>query len=232
MPINFMNLSSGGASVADWASSPKRHPPRGPRSIIQKFKLRILLGASGTPGRGTGRGDARGATRKRGIDGEGGGEGTEGRHSLARFARRRKTQQKEGSGRCAAARAAGRAEKRLEGRGERRRNEKECNKLAVRLFSTCIKTSSGDGRPGKYWPTPSALSRAPPTLAFHSPLHVPPLGPQSSSFSSSSTSATIPKRKSEAALLRCCSVAPSIGKIMFDLISQRCERGHLNSLTG
>lgn len=34
------------------------------------------------------------------------------------------------------------------------RNEKECNKLAVRLFSTCIKTSSGDGRLGKYCPTP------------------------------------------------------------------------------
>ncbi|KAH0546304.1 hypothetical protein KQX54_008155 [Cotesia glomerata] len=30
--------------------------------------------------------------------------------------------------------------------GRRGRNEKECNKLAVRLFSTCIKTSSGDGR--------------------------------------------------------------------------------------
>lgn len=39
---------------------------------------------------------------------------------------------------------------------ERERNEKECNKLAVRLFSTCIKTSSSDGRLGKYWPTPSA----------------------------------------------------------------------------
>lgn len=36
------------------------------------------------------------------------------------------------------------------------RNEKECNKLAVRLFSTCIKTSSGDGRLEKYWPTPSS----------------------------------------------------------------------------
>lgn len=37
------------------------------------------------------------------------------------------------------------------------RNEKECNKLAVRLFSTCIKTSSGDGRLGKYCPTPQKL---------------------------------------------------------------------------
>lgn len=41
--------------------------------------------------------------------------------------------QKEGSGRCAAD----------AGRKVRKRNEKECNKLAVRLFSTCIKTSSG-----------------------------------------------------------------------------------------
>jgi len=41
--------------------------------------------------------------------------------------------QKEGSGRCAAD----------AGRKVRERNEKECNKLAVRLFSTCIKTSSG-----------------------------------------------------------------------------------------
>lgn len=44
-----------------------------------------------------------------------------------------------------------------ESRGARgERNEKECNKLAARLFSTCIKTSSGDGRLGKYCPTPSA----------------------------------------------------------------------------
>lgn len=41
--------------------------------------------------------------------------------------------QKEGSGRCA-------TDARRRARG---RNEKECNKLAVRLFSTCIKTSSG-----------------------------------------------------------------------------------------
>lgn len=50
------------------------------------------------------------------------------------------------------------------------RNEKECNKLAVRLFSTCIKTSSGDGRPGKYCPTPS-------TPLFSPSIQSPPLHP-------------------------------------------------------
>lgn len=85
MPINFINLSSGGASVADWAPSPKRHPPRGPRGIIQKFKLRILLGASGTR-----------AARREGRD--------ERKRGSVSSHGRRKTQQKEGSGRCAAAR--------------------------------------------------------------------------------------------------------------------------------
>lgn len=51
----------------------------------------------------------------------------------------------------------------------RTRNEKERNKLAVRLFSTCIKTSSSDERElaraaEKYCPTPSAAAAAVPTL--------------------------------------------------------------------
>lgn len=63
------------------------------------------------------------------VSGGGGGDGR--REGPALFSSERV--QKEGSGRCAAD----------AGRKVRKRNEKECNKLAVRLFSTCIKTSSG-----------------------------------------------------------------------------------------
>lgn len=71
--------------------------------------------------------------------------------------------QKEGSGRCAVD----------AGRKVRKRNEKECNKLAVRLFSTCIKTSSGATddlesiarhfpRPSTGPPSPSPRATSPP----------------------------------------------------------------------
>ena len=48
--------------------------------------------------------------------------------------------------------------KSLKGENVERRNEKECNKLAVRLFSTCIKTSSSDGRANLATPSPFGLN--------------------------------------------------------------------------
>lgn len=107
--------------------------------------------------------------------------------------------------------------------GEPRRNEKECNKLAVRLFSTCIKTSSGDGRPGKYCPTPST------------PLFSPSMCPHRSTLSPTRYSATFPYHRGPAETGRfmgspfndlrpCCPNTSWTEKIMLGLISRRCER--------
>lgn len=86
-----------------------------------------------------------------------------------------RVQKEKGPGRCAVrpAEKGWRAGTSGGGRGEPGRNEKECNKLAVRLFSTCIKTSSGDGRPGKYCPTPST----PLFFPFHPVPTAPPFSP-------------------------------------------------------
>lgn len=88
-----------------------------------------------------------------GSEVSGGGDGR--REGPALFSSERV--QKEGSGRCAAD----------AGRKVRKRNEKECNKLAVRLFSTCIKTSSGATDDlesiARHFPRP--------TIGSHFPLH-------------------------------------------------------------
>lgn len=78
--------------------------------------------------------------------------------------------QKEGFGRCAAD----------AGRKVRKRNEKECNKLAVRLFSTCIKTSSGATDDlesiARHFPRPST-GACPPSPRTTSPPLSGPTGP-------------------------------------------------------
>lgn len=94
----------------------------------------------------------------------------------------------------------------------------------MRLFSTCIKTSSGDGRPGKYCPTPSTplfapLQRAPPLLPFL------PLSPQLYSPTTAGTRGRTALMGSPLNDLRpCCPSAGRTEKIMLGLISRRCER--------
>lgn len=103
----------------------------------------------------TAHGAARGRRESRGERRDGRGEGP------TLFSSERV--QKEGSGRCAAD----------AGRKVRKRNEKECNKLAVRLFSTCIKTSSGATDDlesiARHFPRPSTGALAPPPLSPREP---------------------------------------------------------------
>lgn len=113
--------------------------------------------------------------------------------------------QKEGSGRCAAD----------AGRKVRKRNEKECNKLAVRLFSTCIKTSSGA--------TDDLGSIA---QHFPRPLHETPLSSHRTRVTPTTAWRTAPRR-----------VRPARSTALQaheheELIKQRCERVRLNLLTG
>lgn len=148
-----------------------------------------------------------------------------------------RVQKEKGPGRCAVrpAEKGWRAGTSGGGRGEPGRNEKECNKLAVRLFSTCIKTSSGDGRPGKYCPTPST----PLFFPFHPVPTAPPFSPHREAGETRSPTTWNAKDRggenggagrgiagSAWNDLRPCArpAASRTRKIMLGLISRRCER--------
>lgn len=106
--------------------------------------------------------------------------------------------------------------------------------MAVRLFSTCIKTSSGDGRPGKYCPTPST----PLFFPFHPVPTAPPFSPhREPGETRSPTTSDAEDRGGENGGagrgiagsawndLRPCArpAASRTRKIMLGLISRRCE---------
>lgn len=118
--------------------------------------------------------------------------------------------QKEGSSRCA-------IDARRRARG---RNEKECNKLAVRLFSTCIKTSSGATDDlesiARHLPRPSI-----------GPLFPPPAASSVPHYSATGRALRGPSRPAYG------PVGPTSPKsYTLRLIERRCERARSNSLTG